>query len=88
LAGRPAHGIHAEPLVTIPLQLLVHESSPFQTAEEVWLDGTTALISLPETETLTRLFQDELRRQKIHWPVTLQVSGLDLVESCVENGLV
>jgi len=44
------------------------------------------LIALPPAEPLCRIFQRELRRRRIEWPTTIEVSALDLVAAYVREG--
>lgn len=86
MAGKPAPGLRSEPLVKLPLVLLVPADCTFRTAREVWTSQTLPLIGFPESETLTRLFLDHLHKLEVHWPLTLQVSGLELIETYAAAG--
>lgn len=87
LSRRPLPRLHRELLVSLPLALLVPRSAPWQSAEEFWAGGTAqaTLISLPPAERMSWLFQDELKRRKLEWPVSIQASSLALLAGYVEN---
>jgi DNA-binding transcriptional LysR family regulator len=85
---KPPAGIHAEPLLELPLALLVPAGSPYATAEDLWkLDKIEEpLICLPATEAVCRNFQKGLARLRIDWFPGVEVSSLDLIASYVSNG--
>lgn len=87
LSRRPLPRLRRELLVSLPLALLVPHSSKWQSADEFWAGGTTeaTLISLPPAERMSWLFQDELKRRKVEWPVAIQASSLALLAGYVEN---
>ena len=41
---------------------------------------------MPIIQTLTRQFQQELRRRSRQWPVSIEASSMDLVETYVAEG--
>ena len=89
MADRPAAGIKAQTLLRLPLVLLVREDSPLKSTRELWTEDTIRqpLVALAENQTLTRQFQDELRRRHgRQWPVSIEASSIDLVETYVAEG--
>jgi DNA-binding transcriptional LysR family regulator len=44
------------------------------------------LISLPQAEALTKVFQAELVRRKIDWPIGMEVNTLDLINTYTTKG--
>lgn len=77
-----------ELLVSLPLALLVPSRSRWKTASDLLAESEPAepLISLPEVERVCWSFQDELKRRKICWPVSIEASSLALLTRYVENG--
>jgi DNA-binding transcriptional LysR family regulator len=88
LEGRPATGIRSCELLKLPLQLLVSPSRRIRSANELWKRGEIAdpLISMPASETITKLFRDGLRKVDLQWPTSVEVSSLDLIPSYVRAG--
>ena len=88
LADRPAAGLKALTLLKLPLILLVRADSPLSSTRELWASGTVRqrLISYGEHQTLTRQFHNELRRRGHQWPVSIETSSMDLVETYVAEG--
>ncbi len=77
------------PLLKLKPVLLVPAGSEFNSFKAL-LRGReeveTPLISLPASEPLSRIFREELARRHIHWPPSIEVSSLRLVETYVSNG--
>jgi len=88
LEGKPPPGIKAQPLLEVPLVLVVGKEIKIKSAEELWKRDriSETLISLPANQTLSRLFQQELARRKVDWPVGIEVNSIDLVETYAANG--
>jgi DNA-binding transcriptional LysR family regulator len=88
LDGKPAGGVHSQPLLKLPLVLLVEKSSRLQSASELWqqdrIDDT--LISLPANEAICKNFQQMLSRKGVDWFTGIEVSSLALVEAYVTKG--
>ena len=85
---KPAGRVRQALLLRLPLALLVPKRSP-------WPDANTALtheparpplITLPQTESVSRIFAAELRRRKQDWPPAIEASSLALLVKYVENG--
>lgn len=81
-------GVSAEPLLSLPLVLLVPRNSRIKDASELWKRDKIehALISLPPIESMTRRFQQGLSRLGVDWISTLQVNSLDLIEIYTASG--
>ena len=88
LADRPAAGLKALTLLKLPLILLVRADSPLSSTKELWNAGITRppLIAFGDHQTLTRQFQNEMRRRGHQWPVAIETSSMDLVETYVAEG--
>ena len=82
-------GIHALPLIEIPLVLLVPKDSPITAAEQLWKRDRIeeSLICLPAMEPISRHFQQGLAQAGWEWFPSIEVSSLDLIESYVASGL-
>jgi DNA-binding transcriptional LysR family regulator len=88
LEGKAPPGINAQPLLHLPLVLLVPKNSHLNSAEELWKEDKIeeTLISLPVFEAVSRHFQQGLSRLGIDWFPRIEVSSLALTETYVENG--
>jgi DNA-binding transcriptional LysR family regulator len=89
LEGKTPAGLRSEVLLKVPMVLMVQTSSRFRNAAEVLKAHSKEplpLVSVPPGERLARLFQDELGKRGIHWPVRLETSGLDLIGAYVSQG--
>ena len=88
LADRPTAGLKAHTLLRLPLVLLVRADSALHSARELWGSETIRhpLVAYGEQQTLTRQFQNELRRKGHRWTVSVEASSMDLVETYVAEG--
>lgn len=88
LEGQSGPGIETQPLIELPLVLLVPADSKWRSAEELFqLDQIQEpLISLAPHESMVRRFQEYLAQRRIPWPTSLEVSSLDLVDTYVTGG--
>ena len=88
LADRPAPGIKAHTLLRLPVVLLARQDSPVKSARELFSHDPLrhALIAYGDHQTLTRQFHQELRRRGRRWPVGIEASSMDLVETYVAEG--
>lgn len=88
LDGRPGSGVQTQPLMKLPLVLLVNKGSKVHSASELWqrdrIDET--LISLPPNEAICKTFQQMLTRLGVDWFARIEVSSLTLIEAYVANG--
>ncbi len=91
LHQKAAPGIRTVKLMELPLVLL----APAGVAVERFADlsrstvggeVTLPLISLPENETIARLFQAGLAKRGLRWETALEVNDLKLIERYVEEG--
>lgn len=85
---RAPAGLRYRRLLRVPLVLLVPARAPRRPAEAWWSPGPTRppLISLPGTETLTRIFQRELRARGVRWQVTIEADSLLMIARYVACG--
>ena len=81
-------GLHSQPLVKLPLILLVQKNSKLKSAEELWRRDKIdePLISLPANEIICKIFQQTLNRRGIDWFASVEVSSLNLIEAYVAKG--
>lgn len=88
LERKPPPRIHCLQLVRLPLVLLAPKSLKLKSAAELWTQRTVehSLISLPPTETVSRLFRAGLQRLRVDWPMRMEASSLDLITRYVANG--
>lgn len=89
IGKKPPSGLHSLKLIELPLVLLVEKGSRIQSAEELWRRDRIAepLICLPQGESITRIFQDQLRRRGVDWFPSIEASSAELIETYVGNGL-
>ncbi len=80
--------LHSLRLMRLPVVLLVHRKSRFKSSAELWARGRVEepLISMPATETISRLFQKGLRRLGVEWPLAIEASSLEVITRYVANG--
>jgi DNA-binding transcriptional LysR family regulator len=80
--------IFAQPLLQIPLVLLVPKASPLRSAAPLWKRSEIRenLICLMQDELICRAFQETLKQMGIDWHPRLEVGSLDLVEQYVQKG--
>jgi DNA-binding transcriptional LysR family regulator len=88
LESRPKAGLHAEPLVRLPLVLLVPARAKIKSAAQLWEQNpiNEPLICLPAEECIAKLFYQGLRQLKVDWPTAIEASSTDLVTQYVANG--
>lgn len=86
--GPNAPDLHYRELLRIPSVLLLPESAPQTSAEDILsLDRIDVpLITLPQGEPIVLAFQEELQRRKIEWFPMLELAGMDLIERFVSGG--
>lgn len=75
-------------IVRIPLVLVVHRKSPWQSAEEILARKKIQepLIGQPAVTSIMQGFQRDLRQRKILWPQTIEVTSVELITRYVANG--
>lgn len=88
LNTKRSEDMRARPLLNLPLVLLVSKSSRYTNSEDIIGKDRidVPLITLPVADPLTRLFLDELRKRKIDWFPSLEVSSLDIISRYVAEG--
>jgi DNA-binding transcriptional LysR family regulator len=88
IESKPPAGFSAQPLLELPLVLLVEKSSRITSAAELWQRDKIeeSLICLPPFETIPRQFQQGLSRIGVDWLPRIEVSSLALIEAYVEYG--
>ena len=88
LDRKPAARLKRDLLIKLPLGLLVPKSSAWRSTEALATPGLLdqPLICLPGSERICSLFQEELKRRKLEWPVAIEASSLALLTRYVENG--
>jgi DNA-binding transcriptional LysR family regulator len=88
LHQKRVEGIKHRELLRVPLCLLVPTKSGLTSAEKLWAQDRIdlPLISLPPTEPMCVAFQNELRRHKVEWFPTLELTSLELVARYVAEG--
>lgn len=89
IEAKPGPGVRCEPLLKVPMVLLVDAASPFRSAADVFRavkQEPPPLIALPKREHLTQVFQKELARRKLTWATRIETSSLELIEAYVGHG--
>jgi DNA-binding transcriptional LysR family regulator len=81
-------GIHAQPMLRLPLILMLPKSSKIRFAEDLWQQDRIreTLITVPSNQPICRAFQEGLAKHKAEWLSGIEVSNLDLVQTYVVNG--
>jgi DNA-binding transcriptional LysR family regulator len=87
-SGRLQAGIHMQPMLKMPLVLMVPKASKIKVAEELWQQDRIreTLITVPSNQPICRAFQEGLARRKVDWFSGIEVSTVDLVQTYVVNG--
>lgn len=88
LNTKRSEDLRARSLLSLPLVLLVSKNSRYHKAGDVIGKDRidVPLITLPAADPLTRLFLDGLRKRKIDWFPSLEVSSLDIISRYVAEG--
>lgn len=88
LDGTPPLGVQSEPLLEVPVILLVPKALKITSVEELLKRDRIehTLISPPLNETITKNFQDYLARRGVVWPTGMEVNSLELVETYAATG--
>ncbi|HTH48273.1 MAG TPA: LysR family transcriptional regulator [Candidatus Limnocylindria bacterium] len=91
LDGKPPSGLHSEPLLELPLVLLLPKGHKAKTSTEL-LDGLAAgselepLVTLPPNEMIPRRFRELLAKRGLEWPPSIEVTSLELIDSYITSG--
>ncbi len=85
---KPAAGLSAQELLTLPLVLLVPSASRLRSADELWQRDKIeeTLIAPPPGEAVCRCFQRGLAERQVDWLTGIRVNSLELIESYVLHG--
>ena len=85
---RPAAKLRHLPLVRIPLVLLVHRTSPWKNAEELFARKKIPepLVGQPMATSVMQNFQRDLKRRRVTWPQAVEATSVELVMRYVANG--
>ncbi len=85
---RPPSRLRQLVIVQIPLVLVVHRKAPWKSAEELWAQKKIRepLIGQPAVTSIMQGFQRDLRKRKIRWPQTIEVTSVELITRYVANG--
>ncbi len=88
LDGTPLLGVQSEPLLQVPIILLVPKALKLGSVEELLKSDRIehTLISPPLNETITKRFQDYLAKRRVVWPPGMEVNSLELVETYAASG--
>ena len=75
-------------LIRIPLVLLVPESAPWRSAEELLARRKIPepLVAQPAETSFMLDFQRELKRRRVTWPQAIEATSVELVMRYVLNG--
>jgi DNA-binding transcriptional LysR family regulator len=89
IENKSAPRLHSEPLIELPLVLLVPRESKITEAAQLWkLDKIDEpLICLPSSETVAKNFQQGLAKIGIDWFPSIEAGALDLMAIYVAGGL-
>jgi DNA-binding transcriptional LysR family regulator len=81
-------GIEVQPLLELPLILLVHKKSRLARAEDLWKRDKIeeTLISFPRTDPVHVHFQRGLERLGVEWFCGIEVNSARLIERYVSSG--
>jgi DNA-binding transcriptional LysR family regulator len=81
-------GINSQPLLRLPLQLVVPTSSKLKSTVELLKQDKIEepLICLPPAEPITRCFLQQLNKRGVEWHSTIVINSLDLVETYAACG--
>lgn len=88
LLSNGAGASKTQPLLELPLVLLVPKVSRIASPDELWQRDKIEepLVALPPNEIICKMFQQELARRGVDWFPSVEVSSLDLVETYVARG--
>ena len=82
LEGKPASPIQSCTLARLALVLVVPKRSTFRSLQDLFQQGkpSQSLISLPHDEVITKHFHAGLKKMKLAWPPSIEVTSLELIE--------
>ena len=91
IEGTPPSGLHSEPLLEMPVALLLPKGNKAKTSAEL-LDALAAgserepLVALPPNEVIPRRFRDLLAKRGLEWAPSIEVTALELIDIYAANG--
>jgi len=85
---KPRAGLRSQPLVELPLVLLVPRAHALKDAAELWRRDSIeeTLITFPESEPVRARFQRGLEERGVEWVGGIEVNSIRLIECYVANG--
>jgi DNA-binding transcriptional LysR family regulator len=85
---KPRAGLHSQPLLELPLVLLVPKKSRIASAGELWRRDRIeeTLITFPRNEAVHIQFQQGLKALGVEWFSGIEVNSTGLIECYVANG--
>ena len=88
IEARPPSGMQSQPLIQVPVALIVPKASPIKSADELWQRDkiSETLIAMPSNHPITRTFQAGLGRMGVDWLTGIEVGALELIQPYVLNG--
>lgn len=80
-------GLQGKVLMQLPLMLVVHQDSPYRTAEDLWRSDRIAepLIVLSANQAINKQFQQTIQKRGVDWFPSIEVSSFNLIETYVAN---
>jgi DNA-binding transcriptional LysR family regulator len=89
IEAKAAPGVRSEPLLELPLVLLVEQGSSLTAARQLWERDRIEepLICLPSGEAMCKVFQRALAGLGVDWFPSIEASSVDMVETYVAAGL-
>jgi DNA-binding transcriptional LysR family regulator len=91
LDGRESGGLNNVPLLDLPVVFLVPKKHPAQRSEDILAavasgNEPMTLITLPQCELAPRSLQEFIKQRGLEWPVSIEVTAIELVEAYVTAG--
>ena len=88
LDRKPKAGLFSQPLLELPLVLLVPKRHPLKKAKDLWQRDKIeeTLITFPAMETVCVHFQRGLKELGVEWYGGIEVNSTSLIECYVANG--
>lgn len=85
---KPRPGLSSQPLLELPLVLLVPKKHPLKDARELWTRDKIeeTLITFPPAEPVAVQFQRGLKTRGAEWFGGIEVNSISLIECYVANG--
>jgi DNA-binding transcriptional LysR family regulator len=86
--AKPPPELKSEKLIELPIVLVVPAKSKIKSAAEILEQDRIeqTLISLPANEGISRVFQGELAKRKIDWPIGMELNSVSLIDIYVSKG--